>query len=159
MMRLWLAPHGLHVEPAQPGDAQAIADLHAKGFYRGWPAEDFAAYIGDPDTPIYVACDSRRRIAGFLMLRVTLDEAELISIAVDPKWRGKGIGAALLRAGFEDLLSSQARKMFLEVAEDNPAAIALYRGLGFTEIGRRQGYYARANGVPATALVMERILG
>lgn len=159
MIRLWMAPHGLHIEPAQVRDAAAIADLHAKGFYRGWPAEDFSTYIAGADTPVYVACDARRRIAGFLMLRLVADEAELISIAVDPKWRAKGVGAALLRAGFEDLLMTPAKKLFLEVADDNPAAVALYRAHGFAEVGRRQGYYARANGTPATALVMERILG
>lgn len=159
MIRLWMAPHGLHVEPAMQADAPVIAELHAKGFYRGWPVEEFTAYIAGSDTPVYVACDARRRIAGFLMLRLVADEAELITIAVDPKWRGKGVGAALLRAGFEDLRMTRARKLFLEVAEDNPAATALYRAHGFAEVGRRQGYYARANGTPATALVMERILG
>jgi ribosomal-protein-alanine N-acetyltransferase len=49
--------------------------------------------------------------------------------------------------------------MLLEVAEDNPAAIKVYRKHGFREIGRRAGYYARASGVPATALVMSRDLG
>lgn len=158
-MRVWLAPSGLHIEPAQAADADAIAEIHARSFFHGWPREDFAAYIVDPDTPVYVACDARRRIAGFLMLRLAADEAELITIAVDPKWRGKGIGAALLRAGLDDLLHTPARRMFLEVAEDNPAAIALYKAHGFAQVGRRQGYYARANGVPATALVMERVLG
>lgn len=158
-MRVWMAPAGLHVEPARAEDADAIAEIHARGFYHGWPREDFAAYIAGADTPVYVACDARRRIAGFLMLRVVADESELISIAVDPKWRGKGVGAALLRAGFDDLFHTPARRMFLEVAEDNPSALALYKAQGFAEVGRRQGYYARANGVPATALVMERVLG
>lgn len=159
MNKLWLAPAGLHIEPGIPADADAIAAIHAQGFYQGWPRDDFATYLGDADTPCYVACDARRRIAGFIMIRLAGDEAELITIAVDPKWRGKGIGAALLRAVFEDLLMSPARRMFLEVAEDNPAAITLYRHQGFAEVGRRQGYYARASGQPATALVMARNLG
>jgi ribosomal-protein-alanine N-acetyltransferase len=122
--------------------------------------EDFAAYLADQHvTPTYIACDARHRIAGFAMLRLAADDAELITIAVDSKWRGKGIGAALLRAAFEDLLMSPAKKLFLEVAADNPAAIALYRKQGFAEIGRREGYFARADGKPATALVMARNLG
>jgi ribosomal-protein-alanine N-acetyltransferase len=160
MLKLWMAPHGLHVEPATTKDADTIAKLHAAGFYRGWPREDFAAYLADQHvTPTYIACDARHRIAGFAMLRLAADDAELMTIAVDPKWRGKGIGAALLRAAFEDLLMSPAKKLFLEVAADNPAAIALYRKQGFAEIGRREGYFARANGQPATALVMSRNLG
>lgn len=159
MLKLWMAPGGLHVEPAEPQDAEVLARLHAQGFYRGWPREDFAAYISGQGTPTYVACDAKRRIAGFAMLRLAADEVELITIAVDPKWRKKGVGAALMRAMFDDLLRSPARRMFLEVAEDNPAAVKLYRKLGFAELSRRQGYYARANGEPATALVMGRDLG
>lgn len=159
MMKFWMAPHGLHVEPAMSQDAEAIAKLHAAGFYRGWPREDFATYLSDADTPAFVACDARRRIAGFAMLRLAADEAELLTIAVDPKWRSKGVGGALMRACFEDLLMSRARRIFLEVAADNPAAIKLYQRLGFAKISERKGYYARADGQPATALVMARDLG
>lgn len=160
MLKFWMAPNGLHIEPATTKDADAIARLHALGFYRGWPREDFAAYLEDAkNTPAYVACDAKHKVTGFAMLRLTADEAELLTIAVDPKWRGKGVGAALLKAAFDDLLMTPARKMFLEVAADNPPAIALYRRHGFAEIGRRDGYFARANGQPATALVMSRNLG
>jgi len=159
-MKLWMAPGGLHVEPATTADADAVTKLHAKGFYRGWPREEFAAFLADPGrTPAYVACDKHRRVAGFAMLRLAADEAELVTIAVDPKWRKKGVGAALLRAAFEDLLMTPATKMFLEVAADNASALALYRKHGFAEIGRRDGYYPRLDGKPATALVMSRNLG
>jgi len=159
-MKIWSAPSGLHVEPAGVEDAEMIARLHAQGFYRGWPRADFISYLADPErTPAYVACDRRRHIAGFAMLRLAADEAELMTIAVDPKWRGRGVGAALLNAGFADLMMSRATRMFLEVAADNGPALALYRRHGFSEIGRRDGYYARPDGKPATALVMSRNLG
>lgn len=160
MEKFWMAPAGLHIEPATTRDAEPIARLHAAGFYRGWPREEFSAYLADPErTPAYVACDAKRRVFGFAMLRHAADEVELLTIAVDPKRRGKGIGAALLEAGFADLLMSPARRMFLEVADDNRPAIALYRRFGFSEIGRRKGYYPRPDGTPATALVMARNLG
>jgi ribosomal-protein-alanine N-acetyltransferase len=158
MNRLWLAPHGLHIEPAQGRDAEALAALHAKGFHRGWPSQDFASYIAGRDTPIYVACDARRNVAGFAMLRLAADEAELVTIAVDPRWRKKGIGRAMMHALLSDLQTTAARRLFLEVAADNPAARRLYAGLGFSKIGERDGYYARADGRPATAIVMARDL-
>lgn len=158
-MKIWMAPAGLHIEPAQPGDADTIAKLHAQGFYRGWPREDFAAYIAGDGTPVYVACDAKRRIAGFAMIRHLGEEAELITIAVDKKWRGKGIGLALMRALFDDLLMSPAKKLFLEVAADNAAALRLYTRLGFAKISERKGYYPRPDGTPATAIVMARDLG
>jgi len=157
--KLWMAPGGLHIEPAQASDATVCADLHARGFYRGWPREDFAAYIAGRDTPVYVACDARRKIAGFAMIRLAADEAELITIAVDPKWRKKGVGLALLRAVFDDLLMTAAKRIFLEVAADNPAALKLYGKMGFTKVAERRGYYERPDGQPATAIVMSRDLG
>ena len=136
-----------------------VAKLHAHGFYRGWPREDFAAYISGEGTPLYVACDAKRKIAGFAMLRHLGEEAELITIAVDPKWRKRGVGVALLRALIDDLLMSPAKRLFLEVAADNVAALKLYGKFGFQKVSERKGYYPRPDGTPATAIVMARDLG
>lgn len=159
MIKLWMAPAGLHVEPGRMADARDLARIHALGFYRGWPASEFESFLTDPNTPVYVACDARRRIAGFALIRVVADESELLTIAVDPKWRGKRIGQALLKAVFDDLLLSPARRMFLEVSEDNVAAIKLYTREGFATISTRKGYYPKPDGSQATALVMSRDLG
>jgi ribosomal-protein-alanine N-acetyltransferase len=159
-MKLWLAPQGLHIEMARLGDETDIARLHAKGFYRGWSVEEFSSYILDEGrTPIYVAIDTKRRIAGFAMIRHLGDEAELITIAVDAKWRKKGIGRALLTAVLADLAMSPAKRLLLEVAADNTAAVRLYDQTGFTKVGERKGYYPRPDGSPATAIVMARDLG
>lgn len=159
MDRLWLAPGKLHIEPAAPGDEEALARLHAASFYRGWPSQDFARFFADKAISAYIACDAQRRIAGFALVRLVVDEAELLTIAVEPKWRGKGVGRALMQALLADLLMSPARKLFLEVDEQNQAAVRLYKGLGFVPLAARQGYYARPDGQAATALVMARDLG
>ena len=159
MIKLWLAPGGLHIEPGRTEDAGELARIHAKGFYRGWPTAEFMSFLSEPGTPVYVACDARRRIAGFALIRLAADESELLTIAVDPKWRGKRVGEALLRAVFDDLLMSPARRMFLEVSEENQAAIKLYARQGFATIAKRQGYYPKPDGTAATALVMARDLG
>lgn len=159
MIKLWLAPGGLHIEPGRIEDAPALARIHQQGFYRGWPSAEFVSFLNDENTPVYVACDARRRIAGFALIRLVADEAELLTIAVDPKWRGKGLGRALLEAVFDDLLRSPARRMFLEVSEENNAAIALYQRHGFARVGTRRGYYPKPDGSQATALVMARDLG
>jgi ribosomal-protein-alanine N-acetyltransferase len=159
MIKLWMAPAGLHIEPGRMADAKDMARLHALGFFRGWPVAEFESFLGDDATPVYVACDAKRRIAGFALIRVVGDECELLTIAVDPKWRGKGIGRALLEAVFDDLLMSPARRMFLEVSEENVPAIKLYQREGFSTISSRKGYYAKPDGSQATALVMARDLG
>jgi len=135
-----------------------VAKLHAASFYRGWPRQDIEAYLIDRDTPTLVACDAKRRVAGFAMLRLLGDDAELMTIAVDRKFQSKGVGAALLRACFDDLRMTPSKRMILEVAADNPAAIRLYTKMGFKQISERKGYYARPDGQPATALVMARDL-
>ncbi|MEX0859986.1 MAG: GNAT family N-acetyltransferase, partial [Cucumibacter sp.] len=116
-MRLWVAPQGLHVEPAKTEDAERLAELHAGAFFRGWAAADFAAYAIDPRTPTYVVCDVRRRIAGFLTVRIAGEEAEILTVAVDRRWRGKRLGTALLEAAIDDLTRSPVKKLFLEVDE------------------------------------------
>jgi ribosomal-protein-alanine N-acetyltransferase len=159
MMKFWMAPGGLHVEPGETGDARDLARIHAQSFFRGWPTEEFASFLADRNTPVYIACDAKRRIAGFALIRTVADESELLSIAVDPRWRGKGVGRALMDAVFADLMMSPARRMFLEVDEQNHAAIRLYEKLGFSTISSRKGYYPRPDGSAATALVMARDLG
>jgi [ribosomal protein S18]-alanine N-acetyltransferase len=159
MIKLWMAPAGLHVEPAQTRDADDLARIHRQGFFRGWPREEFSSFLAEASTPAYIACDAKRRIAGFALLRLAADEVELLTIAVDPKWRGKHVGQALMRAAFADLLMSPAKRMFLEVDEQNAAAIRLYEREGFARIGARKGYYPRPDGSAATALVMARDLG
>ena len=159
MIKLWMAPAGLHIEPGKLADAKELARIHAQGFYRGWPVGEFESFLNDANTPVYVACDARRRIAGFALIRVVEDESELLTSAVDPKWRGKRIGQALLKAVFDDLLMSPARRMFLEVSEENVAAIKLYQREGFATISARKGYYPKPDGSQATALVMSRDLG
>jgi ribosomal-protein-alanine N-acetyltransferase len=159
MMKLWMAPGGLHIEPGESRDAKELARIHAQSFYRGWPVEEFVGFLNDGASPVYIACDARRRIAGFALIRNVLDESELLTIAVDPKWRGKGLGRALLNAVFADLMLSPARRMFLEVDEQNLSALRLYQKLGFATISSRKGYYPRPDGSAATALVMARDLG
>ena len=159
MMKFWMAPVGLHVEPAETRDAKDLARIHGQSFYRGWPTSDFQSFLEDRNTPAYIACDAKRRIAGFALIRTVADEAELLTIAVEPRWRGKGVGRALMGAAFADLMMSPARRMFLEVDEQNHAAIRLYEKLGFSTISSRKGYYPRADGSAATALVMARDLG
>jgi len=51
---------------------------------------------------------------------------------------------------------AEGKRLYLEVAEDNAVACALYRKLGFAETGRRKGYYARKGAAPVDALVLQR---
>lgn len=158
-MKLWMAPSGLHVEPGRTEDAGTLARIHAQGFAKGWGSVEFAAWLADPErTPAYVACDAKRRIEGFALFRLAGGEAELLTLAVAQKSRGKGLGAALLTAAFQDLRQTPTEEVFLEVDEGNSAALALYKKFGFSVVAKRKAYYPKPDGSTATALLMRAVL-
>lgn len=156
---LWVAPQGLHIEFAEPHDAAALAQLHQQGFFKGWSEDEITSYITEQKRHMcFLACDAKRKAAGFMVLRQIEDEVELLTIVVGKKFRGKGVGDAILRAGFDELLRRSAKTMFLEVEEGNASALHLYKQHGFEAISRRAAYYDRGDGQKATALVMRRQL-
>jgi ribosomal-protein-alanine N-acetyltransferase len=85
-------------------------------------------------------------IRGYAVLRLVLDEAELLNIGVSALQQRKGLGRAMLREMLDVAREKNIRRVFLEVRASNAAALALYRGTGFGEFGVRRGYYQNANG-------------
>jgi len=145
------------VEEALDEDLPKIADIHAGSFKNKWNAEDLARMKAQEGTTILVARRASpygtRAPLGFLILRKVADEAEVITIAVHPRQRGRGIGKKLMEAGLFRLYGERCSHLFLEVDAANEAALLLYRGLGFKEVGQRKGYYSAGEG-DGTALVM-----
>lgn len=147
------------IADAKAGDAVGLAAIHASGFERGWDAHEFERMLADRLTIAHLARPGGKGApTGFALSRVVVDEAEILTVAVAPASRRAGLATLLLQHHLGRLAAAGAHKVFLEVAEDNVAAISLYRRHGFNEIARRQAYYARAKGAPATAIIMERAL-
>jgi len=118
-----------------------------------------AALIASPSTLAAAALDpASGRLRGFVLARVAADEAEILTIAVDPNLRGKGVGHALLAENLRQAARAGARAMFLEVDKENASALALYRRLGFVKVSERTGYYRRDFEQPAVAIVMRKAL-
>ena len=136
-----------------PDSATALAGLHATAFEAPWDASAMAVLLAQPGV-FAVAEDD-----GFVLCRAVADEAEILTIAVRPEARGRGLGSRLVAAGAQQAEALGAMRLFLEVAEDNHPALALYAGAGFVVSGRRRGYYGRADGSRVDALVMSRNLG
>ncbi|MGB3248698.1 MAG: GNAT family N-acetyltransferase, partial [Tabrizicola sp.] len=96
--------------------------------------------------------------AGFLLGRTVAGEAELLTIAVAPEARRRGLGRKLMARFIYQAQLRGAERTFLEVAADNPAAIALYESCGFRQAGTRRGYYRTPTGQRIDALVLARDL-
>ncbi|WP_420412540.1 ribosomal protein S18-alanine N-acetyltransferase [Roseibium sp.] len=150
------------IEEALDEDLPKIAEIHAVSFKHAWDEDELARMKAQDSTTILVARRSSpygtRSPLGFLILRTAADEAEVITIAVHPRQRGRGIGKKLMEDGLFRLYSDRCKSLFLEVDSANDSAILLYRSLGFKEVGKRKGYYSDSGG-DGTALVMRVDLG
>jgi ribosomal-protein-alanine N-acetyltransferase len=136
------------VTPAQ------LATLHARCFTtpRPWSEADFAAFLQDPLAFLLTEGD-----AAFLLGRAVAGEAEVLTLATAPESRRLGLGRKLVMRFLYQARLRAAETAFLEVAADNAPAIALYGDAGFTESGRRRGYYLRPDGSRIDALVLSRL--
>ncbi|MEM8574222.1 MAG: GNAT family N-acetyltransferase [Pseudomonadota bacterium] len=146
-----MTPPGVDVREATVVDAALLAALHAASFEtpgathqtRAWSEEVMAQFIAGPSTLCLLATLSGENTApaGLLIARAAGDEADLITIGVDPEMRLRGVGRALLQHAVSALKAIGVRLLFLEVDEENQPALALYRKLGAEAVGTRPGYY------------------
>ena len=129
-------------------DPAVLAAIHAEAFDAPWDAAAFADLLAQPGVLAFVEPD------GFILIRVAADEAEILTLAVRPAARRRGVAARLTARAVVAARAGGATRLFLEVAEDNTGARALYEALGFLLAGRRRGYYARKDGPAADALIL-----
>jgi ribosomal-protein-alanine N-acetyltransferase len=142
------------ISEAGERDAAAIAAVHAASFQRGWGEDELHRLLVDRTVVAHRAMIGRA-MAGFILSRMAAGEAEILSVAIAPAWRGRGFARPLLDLHLRRLAGLGARSVFLEVDENNAPARRLYRKAGFFEVGGRQGYYRGG----AAALVLRRDLG
>src|SRR4051795_9632249 len=133
------------VDSAILRDAARLAHLHGQSFHRGWGESEFEAMLTERNTLVH-RLRIGRRIVGFAASRLAADEAEILSIAVDASYRGRGLSRNLLLTHLGHLAGRGIRTIFLEVEENNAAARRLYERTGFGVVGRRERYYKQAGG-------------
>ncbi|MEG1452951.1 ribosomal protein S18-alanine N-acetyltransferase [Brevundimonas sp.] len=125
-----------------------LAAIHAEAFDAPWEKAAFAQLLDS--TGVSVLGDER----GFILTRTVADEAEILTIGVRPACRRQGLARHLVEQAIVATRILGAQRMFLEVAENNLAAIGLYRACGFEQVGLRKNYYTRTDGSLEHALVM-----
>ncbi|MDP8919934.1 MAG: GNAT family N-acetyltransferase [Pseudomonadota bacterium] len=151
----FLHPPAPHIEPLGTEAASRLAAIHASAFARPWSTLDFERLIAERGVIADGLFLGRAgKPAGFVLSRIVLDEAEILTVAIAPEARGKGHARPLLVHHLDALSRRGVTRVHLEVEEGNGPAIALYRRLGFQETGRREGYYQKADGTRVSALTM-----
>jgi ribosomal-protein-alanine N-acetyltransferase len=130
------------IRQALPTEATVLAAIHAQCFARPWDAQAISQFLDVPGCLVLVAAQHTDEPAqGFLIVRTAADEAELITLGVLPAHRRHGIARALLENAANLLREGGTKSLFLEVNEENLAALSLYRSLGARQVGRRIAYY------------------
>ncbi len=135
--------------------AALLAGLHARAFEKPWTEAELAKLLDNQ--AVFALIARAPAPQGFVLAWVAAGDAEILTVAVVPEARRKGVGASLVTAAGVTALVRGAAHMHLEVAEDNSAARALYVKLGYEEAGRRHAYYGGEGGA-VDALVMRRAL-
>ena len=145
------------IEPAGLRDAPGLAQLHGASFHRGWGEGEFEQMLTERNTMVH-RLRLGRKVIGFAVSRMAADEAEILSIAVDARHRGRGLSRNLLLTHLGHLAGRGVRTVFLEVEENNQPARRLYQRAGFGVAGLRERYYQQPGGEKLNAVLMRRDL-
>ncbi|MIL09144.1 GNAT family N-acetyltransferase [Salmonella enterica subsp. enterica] len=150
------------VEDMEERHSGDVAVLHREDFVRPWSEDEFSALIVDRAVFGYIVREVGNPAAlpvGFVLARQAAGEAEILTVAVARSHRRGGLGWKLMDAVLRRLHADRAEALFLEVDERNAGAIALYRRLGFHQVGVRPAYYETSDASGrSSALVMRRDL-
>jgi len=136
------------VEPMRLEDIEEVIEIESRSFPVPWSARAYQYELMENDLAHYIVVRPRvkgvpyPRIIGYGGFWMELDEAHISTIAVRPRWRGRGIGELLLLSMLEMALRYGARLATLEVRVSNKVARNLYRKCGFQEVGLRRRYYS-----------------
>lgn len=133
----------LIIRKGEEADLQAMAAIEQMSFSDPWSEESFREMLALPAARTLIAWtdgDEPRPI-GYLIAFSLPPEAEIVNIAIAPRYRKCGYGRALMEEGLKQLAEEGCDSFFLEVREHNLPAQALYSRLGFVQTGRRKRYY------------------
>lgn len=105
---------------------------------------------------VYVLLNGNKEIVGFTVILENPPDAEIHNLFICNELRGRGLGKILFKQAIQ-MLSAEVENLYLEVSEDNNIAIALYKSLGFEEIGARKNYY-RKGSTASNAIIMHLLI-
>jgi [ribosomal protein S18]-alanine N-acetyltransferase len=128
--------------PFRPRQLERVLEIERASFPREAYTRKMFKELRRECGPLFLVIKSRRRIAGYIATCRSETSAELISVAVDPRWRGQGLGTAMLEHSLAFLRASGVKHLDLMVSTNNREAARLYRRFGFRRTGTLRRYYA-----------------
>ena len=128
------------IRAIQEQDVKILAEIEPRCFKEPWKEEMFSALLSFPFQHGFIA-EEGGQVCGYCCISVVFDEAELLNIAVDLPFRGKGYGAGILQHALSHAKALGATVCFLEVRVSNQPAISLYEKFGYKKFGVRKKYY------------------
>ena len=152
---------GIATRTVSAADMPVLAYIYGESFEEPYPEPVANSLLMTPGAWGMIATASAGEAtlpAGFIIARVVVDELEILSIGVLKGMRRRGVARTLMDHVIAEAIRRGARVAHLEVGEDNPGAIALYRDMGFVRVGRRPDYYRRADRSRVAALLMSMVL-
>ena len=133
-------------------DVDAVHAIEVACFKTPWSRESFMREVTENACARYVVLREDGRAIAYAGVWFVLDEGHITNIAVHPDYRRRGLGDAIVKALLRHAKSAHLDSVSLEVRVSNTAAIVLYKRNGFSEVGRRKGFYQK----PAEdAIIME----
>ncbi len=145
----------LSIEPADARYASVLAAIHEPCFEHAWDAPAMAALLATPGSTALLAMQDKagdKQPCGFVLLRTAADEMEVLTLAVLPHTRRRGVARALMQAVRRHAANAGVKQIFIEYARDNQAAHALYESVGYTSNGVRSNYYRNTDGTASDAI-------
>ncbi|RJQ30147.1 MAG: ribosomal-protein-alanine N-acetyltransferase [Peptococcaceae bacterium] len=119
-----------------------VVAIEEASFPTPWSLFAFTYEVMQNNFAHYIVALDRRQVVGYAGVWVIMDEAHITNVAVHPQCRGRRVGLHLMEELMKRVASIGVDRMTLEVRPSNIVARNLYEILGFTECGRRKGYYS-----------------
>ena len=124
----------------RPEHVSQVAELEKLCFSDPWSEKSVASEL-ENELALWLVALEGETLAGYVGSQTVMGETDMMNIAVAPTFRRQGIARELIQALIRELKERESHSLTLEVRASNASARALYESLGFTQAGRRPGYY------------------
>ena len=138
-------------------DVDEVAAIEHDAYPFPWTRGNFLDSLGS-GYDAWILRESDARLAGYFLVMHAVDETHLLNITVRPDLQGQGLGRLLLDKVIDLARSASMHSVLLEVRPSNQHALAIYRHVGFKQIGVRKNYYPAAGATREDAIVMRLML-